>query len=45
MSSTTFILTVSIFIYKSLLTPNPGPVGGSDNDVSPPLGSDANLWF
>ena len=31
-----------LFIYKSLRTPNPGPFGGSLNDVKLPKGSAAN---
>lgn len=39
------LIKVPTHLYKSGLTPKPGPVGGSDKEVNPPLGSDANLRF
>lgn len=39
------LINVPTQLHKSGLTPKPGPLGGSDNEVNPPLGSDANLRF
>ena len=34
-------VTVTNMVYKSALTPNPGPFGGSVSEVSPVIGSAA----